>query len=110
MPLNYIQIPNLPPAVALNGQEQIEAVQNGVSVRIFTGQLITAGSTGIVVGFTHVVGGVVGDLLVVGSGGVVSQYTMAQLQAAITASLPLSNPHVVGAWWLNGEVVSVSQG
>ena len=34
-----IQIPNLPMAVAINGSEQLEAVQNGVSVRITTGQI-----------------------------------------------------------------------
>ena len=33
------QIPNLPPAIALNGTEQLEAVQAGTSVRITTAQL-----------------------------------------------------------------------
>jgi hypothetical protein len=42
-----------------------------------------------------------------GLNGAVSQ---AQLTAAITAGLPTTNPHVVGAWWLNGEAICISQG
>lgn len=34
-----VQIPNLPMAIAINGSEQLECVQNGVSVRITTGQI-----------------------------------------------------------------------
>jgi hypothetical protein len=34
-----VQIPNLPPAIALTGGEQLEAVQAGVSVRITTTQI-----------------------------------------------------------------------
>lgn len=34
-----VQIPNLPPAIALTGGEQLEAVQAGVSVRISTTQI-----------------------------------------------------------------------
>ena len=56
-----------------------------------------------------VVGGTAGSILYT-DGAVVQQYTVTQLLAAILAALPTSNPHVVGAWWLNGEVVSVSQG
>jgi len=33
------QIPNLPPAISLNGTEQVEAVQSGTSVRITTRQI-----------------------------------------------------------------------
>lgn len=34
-----VQIPNLPPAIALTGGEQLESVQGGVSVRISTSQI-----------------------------------------------------------------------
>ena len=34
-----VQIPNLPAAIAVNGTEQMEAVQNGVSVRVTTSQI-----------------------------------------------------------------------
>lgn len=34
-----VQIPNLPASSALNGQEQMEAVQGGVSVRVTTSQI-----------------------------------------------------------------------
>ena len=37
--MSNIQIPNLGPAIALNGTEQFEAVQAGVSVRVTTAQL-----------------------------------------------------------------------
>lgn len=37
---NVIQIPQLPAATALNGSEQLEAVQAGVSVRITTDQIV----------------------------------------------------------------------
>ena len=35
----YSQIPNLPPAIALNGTEEMEAVQAGSSVRVTTRQI-----------------------------------------------------------------------
>jgi len=38
---NFVQIPNLPSAVALNGSEQFEGVQSGVSVKITAQQLAT---------------------------------------------------------------------
>lgn len=38
-PTSIVQIPNLPVAIALNGQEQIECVQAGVSTRITTQQI-----------------------------------------------------------------------
>lgn len=41
-----VQIPNLPVAIALNGQEQLEAVQAGVSVRITTAQIGALAPTG----------------------------------------------------------------
>ena len=43
-----VQIPNLPVATALNGTEQLEAVQNGVSVRVLSSQIagLQAGPTG----------------------------------------------------------------
>lgn len=37
--MSNVQIPNLPSAIALNGTEQVEAVQAGVSVRITTSQI-----------------------------------------------------------------------
>lgn len=40
-----IQIPNLPAAIALNGTEQIEAVQSGTSVRVTAQQIATYAST-----------------------------------------------------------------
>lgn len=42
------QIPNLPAAIALNGTEQLEAVQSGVSVRVTASQIagLQAGPTG----------------------------------------------------------------
>lgn len=39
--MSNIQIPNLPPAIALNGSEQLEGVQAGVSVRLTVTQLGT---------------------------------------------------------------------
>lgn len=36
---NFITIPNLPAGIAVNGTEQVEAVQNGVSVRLTTQQI-----------------------------------------------------------------------
>jgi hypothetical protein len=36
---NFVQIPNLPAAITLNGAEQLEAVQAGVSVRVTSSQL-----------------------------------------------------------------------
>lgn len=32
--MSSVQIPNLPAAIAVSGQEQLEAVQAGVSVRL----------------------------------------------------------------------------
>lgn len=40
-----IQIPNLPASTNLNGQEQLEAVQNGVSVRVTTSQIANLANT-----------------------------------------------------------------
>ena len=37
--MSNVQIPNLPVAIALNGTEQIESVQSGVSVRLTTSQI-----------------------------------------------------------------------
>ena len=37
--MSNVQIPNLPVAIALNGTEQIESVQSGVSVRLTTAQI-----------------------------------------------------------------------
>ena len=34
-----VQIPQLPVAISINGSEQLEAVQNGASVRITTNQI-----------------------------------------------------------------------
>lgn len=47
--MSNVQIPNLTPAIALNGSEQLEAVQNGSSVRITTAQIALIGTP--VVGF-----------------------------------------------------------
>lgn len=41
-----IQIPNLPAAIALNGTEQLEAVQAGTSVRVTTGQIANLSTGG----------------------------------------------------------------
>lgn len=45
-----IQIPNLPAGVALNGQEQFEAVQAGVSVRLTAAQIATYGASFVTTG------------------------------------------------------------
>ena len=37
---SYVQIPNLPAAIALNGTEAFEAVQAGVSVQVTSSQLV----------------------------------------------------------------------
>ena len=37
--MSVVQIPNLPPAISLNGSEQYEAVQAGTSVRVTTAQI-----------------------------------------------------------------------
>ena len=39
--MSNVQIPNLPASVALNGNEQLEAVQAGTSVRVTTDQIAT---------------------------------------------------------------------
>ena len=47
--MSSVQIPNLPPATAVSGNELLEAVQNGTSVRLTANQLATlspAGPTG----------------------------------------------------------------
>jgi hypothetical protein len=41
-----IQIPNLPPVIALNGTELLEGVQAGSSVRIAVGQIVAAAAIG----------------------------------------------------------------
>lgn len=40
-----IQIPNLPVAISLNGEEQLEAVQAGTSVRITSQQIANLAAT-----------------------------------------------------------------
>ena len=44
--MSSVQIPNLPPAIAVTGTELIEAVQNGTSVRIAANQLAGLSPTG----------------------------------------------------------------
>ena len=39
--MSNVQIPNLPAAISLNGNEQLEAVQAGTSVRVTTAQIAT---------------------------------------------------------------------
>lgn len=46
----YVQIPNLPAAISLNGTELFEVVQSGVSVRASLGQITTFTGRGIVAG------------------------------------------------------------
>lgn len=109
--MSVIQIPNLGAAIALNGTELMEVVQSGVSVRMSIAQITNFFNIGgIVIGVSPIGGGTVGSYLSVGAGGLLAQSTVQQLMAVITAALPTSNPHVVGLWWLNGEVLSVSQG
>lgn len=93
------QIPNLPAAIALNGTEQIEMVQAGVSVRGTTGMLISyvgsiasavlVGTTTISGGTTNGLlydnGGVLGNLSTLASGVLV---TNASGIPSISASLP----------------------
>lgn len=105
-----IQIPNLPAAIGLNGAELLEAVQAGVSVRVTSAQLAAFTAQAIIVGTSFIIGGTAGDILYVGVGGTLAQYTPYQLMNALAASLPTVNPHVAGQCWLNGGVVSVSQG
>jgi hypothetical protein len=58
------QIPNLPPAIALSGAEQLEAVQAGTSVRVTVSQLESYFITNtMVVGETPVLGGTDGHIL-----------------------------------------------
>lgn len=109
--MSVIQIPNLTAAIALNGTELMEVVQSGVSVRMSISQIAGFFNVGgIIIGVSPVIGGNVGSYLSVGAGGFLAQSTVQQLMAAILAAIPTSNPHVVGRWWLNGEVISVSQG
>jgi hypothetical protein len=42
-----IQIPNMPPVIALSGEELLEGVQAGSSVRISMGQIIAASAVGL---------------------------------------------------------------
>lgn len=44
--MSNVQIPNLPSAIFLNGTEEIEAVQGGVSVRVTSAQIAGLGITG----------------------------------------------------------------
>lgn len=46
--MSVIQIPNLPVAIALNGTEQLEAVQAGTSVRLTTAQIAALAGTSLV--------------------------------------------------------------
>jgi hypothetical protein len=59
----YIQIPNLPVAIALGGSEQLEAVQAGTSVRITVAQLQTYFNLTLAVGGTGIYGGSTGNFL-----------------------------------------------
>jgi len=62
--MSNIQIPNLPPAIALTGTEQLEAVQAGTSVRVTVSQLESYFLTNtMVVGETPVLGGADGNIL-----------------------------------------------
>lgn len=62
--MSSIQIPNLPPAIALTGAEQLEAVQAGTSVRVTVSQLESYFITNtMVVGETPVLGGTGGRVL-----------------------------------------------
>jgi hypothetical protein len=45
--MSSIQIPNLPPVIALSGEELLEGVQAGSSVRISMGQIIAASAVGL---------------------------------------------------------------
>lgn len=108
--MSVVQIPNLTPAITLNGTELMELVQNGVSVRATTSQLSNFANQALIIGTSVVLGGVTGDFLYVDASGFLAQYTPYQVINALAASLPTTNPHVVGECWLNGEVISVSQG
>ena len=78
--MSNIQIPNLPAATSLNGTEEVEIVQAGVSVRTTTSQIagLQAGPTGATgsVGPTGPTGpqGVTGVTGPVGAGGALGYY------------------------------------
>lgn len=61
--MSNVQIPNLPAAIALNGAEQLEAVQAGTSVRVTANQLRTYFSLSLAVGGTAIANGSTGNLL-----------------------------------------------
>jgi hypothetical protein len=46
--MSNVQIPNLPAAIALNGTEQMEAVQAGVSVRVTVDQILESVGSGAI--------------------------------------------------------------
>ena len=58
--MSNIQIPNLPVGTSLNGSEQLEAVQGGVSVSITTGQIAGLVNSAGTVTSVNVVGGSTG--------------------------------------------------
>lgn len=90
-----IQIPNLPAVIALNGTEQFELVQAGVSSRATLNQLatyISISSTSLVVGGTQVSGGTDNALLIQAAGGVLGEIgagTTGQVLTGVTGGPPV---------------------
>lgn len=86
-----IQIPNLPAAIALNGTEQLEAVQAGASVKVTVGQL-GGYFTNIVVDQTPILGGINGRVLYDADGLVGELATTGSGNAVLSTNPTLVNP------------------
>lgn len=108
--MSNIQIPNLTPAIALTGTEQMEAVQSGTSVRVTTAQIaaLASASTGGVL--QPSVGGTgtnevftPGSVVFAGAGGNYDQndsklfWDDANFRLGVGTGSPSTSLHVVGA-------------
>lgn len=106
------QIPNLPVAIALNGTEQLEAVQAGTSVRITTDQIadyIGTGATTLNIGITPISGGLDNTLLFQSSGGVLGEIGLGstgQVLTGVSGGPPIWTAPSVGSLVVGTTIVS----
>jgi hypothetical protein len=82
--MSNVQIPNLGAAIALNGSEQLEAVQAGTSVRVTTNQIWSYGALQLPAATTPLTGAEVVSLV---QGGVTKQATVADVAGKLTAAV-----------------------
>lgn len=88
--MSVVQIPNLGAAIALNGTEQFEAVQAGVSVRVTTAQLGAYTQANyalpLSIGVTAISGGTSGRVLY-DNAGKVDEYTTTGTAGSVVLSV-----------------------